>query len=111
TVERRDGLVTRYLNMEDAFEAWERDGDRATPREWRIHFHVPIFLERLGDLETTRAMTAEALALHRAQPLSRHVEIETYTFDVLPEEFKTGDIVEYVAREIEWAVSELAVPA
>ena len=111
TVERRDGRITRYLNMEDAFAAWEADGDGdggGAPREWRIHFHVPIFLESLGDLQTTRASTAEALALHKEQPLSRHVEIETYTFDVLPEEFKSGDIVEYVSREIEWAHAELA---
>jgi sugar phosphate isomerase/epimerase len=107
TVQRRGGEITRFLNMEDAFAAWESDPG-GTPREWRIHFHVPIFLERLGELETTRASTADALALHREQPLSRHVEIETYTFDVLPDEFKTGDIVEYVSREIEWATAELA---
>jgi sugar phosphate isomerase/epimerase len=107
TVQRRGGEITRFLNMEDAFAAWESDPG-GTPREWRIHFHVPIFLERLGELETTRGSTADALALHRELPLSRHVEIETYTFDVLPDEFKTGDIVEYVSREIEWATAELA---
>jgi sugar phosphate isomerase/epimerase len=105
THERRDGEIVRYLNMEDAFAAWDADPG---PREWRIHFHVPIFLESLGDLQTTRPSTAEALAVHKAAPLSRHVEIETYTWDVLPEEFKTGDIVEYVSREIEWALAELA---
>ena len=104
TVERRNGTTTRYLNMEDAFAAWERDPG---PREWRIHFHVPIFLERLGELETTRSSTAAALRMHRDAPLSRHVEIETYTWDVLPAEFKTGDVVEYVSREIEWALAEL----
>jgi 23S rRNA maturation-related 3'-5' exoribonuclease YhaM len=45
--------------------------------------------------------------MHRDAPLSRHVEIETYTWDVLPAEFKTGDVVEYVSREIEWARAEL----
>jgi hypothetical protein len=108
TVELRDGKVTRYLNMEDALAAW--DGDPG-PREWRIHFHVPIFLESLGELQTTRAATAAALEMHRAMPLSRQVEIETYTWDVLPDEFKTGDIVEYVSREIEWARSELLAGA
>jgi sugar phosphate isomerase/epimerase len=106
TVERRDGRLTRHLNMEDAFRAFHDDPG---PREWRIHFHVPIFLERLGELQTTRGATAEALALHRETPLSGHVEIETYTWDVLPAEYKTGDIVEYVARELEWARSELGV--
>ena len=104
TVERRDHELTRFLNLEDAFSAWQADPG---PREWRIHFHVPIFLDRLGELQTTRWSTAEALAMHMATPLSRHVEIETYTWDVLPEEFKTGDIVDYVSREIEWARSEL----
>ena len=47
TVEHRAGRLTRYLNMEDAFRAFEEDPG---PREWRIHFHVPIFLERLGAL-------------------------------------------------------------
>jgi sugar phosphate isomerase/epimerase len=110
TVERRGEEIRRFLNMEDAFAAWEADPDRTTPREWRIHFHVPIFLDQLGELQTTRESTADALALHREQPLSRHVEIETYTFDVLPDEFKTGDIVEHVSREIEWATAELATP-
>jgi sugar phosphate isomerase/epimerase len=104
TVERRNGTTTRFLNMQDAFAAREADPG---PREWRIHFHVPIFLERLGELETTRASTAAALRMHRQVALSRHVEIETYTWDVLPDEFKSGDIVEYVSREIEWARSEL----
>jgi hypothetical protein len=104
THERRDGHIRRFLNMEDAFAAWDADPG---PREWRIHFHVPIFLESLGEVQTTRPSTAEALAEHRAAPLSRHVEIETYTWDVLPDEYKTGDIVEYVSREIEWARAEL----
>jgi hypothetical protein len=34
--------------------------------------------------------------------VSDQVEIETYTWDVLPDSFKTGDIVDYVSREMEW---------
>ena len=40
--------------------------------------------------------------MHNEQPLSPQLEIETYTWDVLPDELKTGDIVDYVCREIEW---------
>ena len=104
TVERRDGRITRYLNMEDAFAAWESDPG---PREWRVHFHVPIFLPDLGDVQTTRVEIEHALAMHAEAPLSRQLEIETYTWDVLPEELKTGDIVDYVSREIEWARGRL----
>ena len=39
---------------------------------------------------------------------SDHLEIETYTWDVLPEHLKTGDITEYVTRELEWTRDALA---
>ncbi len=37
-----------------------------------------------------------------ALDLSDHLEIETYTWDVLPAHLKTGDITDYVTRELEW---------
>lgn len=104
TTELMDGKINRYLNLEDAFAAWKA---RPGPREWRIHFHVPVFLDNLGLLQTTRFAIEDALRVHRATPLSPHLEIETYTWDVLPEHLKTGDIVDYVAREIEWVREQL----
>lgn len=104
TVERRDGELTRYLNLEDAFAAWER---APGPREWRTHFHVPVFLEDLGDFTTTRFAIEDALKFHRENKLSPHLEIETYTWDVLPAHLKTGDIVDYVVQELEWVRGQL----
>jgi hypothetical protein len=49
------------------------------------------------------------LKFHQKTPLSSHLEIETYTWDVLPDSLKTGDIVDYVTRELEW-VKEQLVP-
>jgi hypothetical protein len=107
TIEKKDGKLTRFLNLEDAIAAFEKDPDGE--REWRIHFHVPVFLEELGEhFRTTRFAIAEALAFHRAQPLSAQLEIETYTWDVLPQHLKTGDIVDYVTLEIEWVKSQFA---
>jgi len=105
TVEKKDGKLTRFLNLEDAFKAWETNPG---PREWRTHFHVPVFLDSLGELGTTRFAIEDALRFHKANPLSRQLEIETYTWDVLPEHLKTGDIVDYVTREIEWVRGQLA---
>jgi hypothetical protein len=104
TVEKKNGRLTRFLNVEEAFAAWKTDPG---PREWRIHFHVPVFLEDLGPFRTTRFALEEALAFHKATPLSRQLEIETYTWDVLPDHLKTGDIVDYVCREIEWVKAVL----
>ena len=104
TCQQKDGATTWFLNMEDAFEAFQKDPG---PREWRSHFHVPVFLDDLGAFRTTRYALEQALAFHRKTPLSAHLEIETYTWDVLPKHLQTGDIVEYVCREIEWVRDEL----
>ncbi len=104
TVERKDGQIRRFLNLEDAFAAWEQDPG---PREWRIHFHVPVFLDDLGDFKTTRFAIEDALRFHRQNKLSPQLEIETYTWDVLPDHLKTGDIVDYVEMELNWVRSQL----
>jgi hypothetical protein len=104
TVEKKDGKLNRFLNLEDAFRAWESDPG---PREWRTHFHVPVFLDDLGEFGTTRFAIEDALKFHKARPLSRQLEIETYTWDVLPDHLKTGDIVDYVCRELEWVRAQL----
>lgn len=105
TIEKRNGRLTRYLNLEDAFAAWKKDPG---PREWRTHFHVPVFLDDLGMFKTTRFAIEEALRFHRATPVSAQLEIETYTWDVLPAHLKTGDITDYVVRELEWVQDQLA---
>jgi hypothetical protein len=104
TTELRDGRTTRYLNLEDALDAWEADPGE---RELRTHFHVPVFLDEIGPFRTTRFAVEQALAVHRQTPLSDHLEIETYTWDVLPEELKTGDIDEYLRRELEFVREEV----
>jgi hypothetical protein len=108
TMERRgDGSIRRFLNLRDAMTCWEPGGE---PTEWRTHFHVPVFLDDLAGLGTTQFAIVEALAKHRSDPLSDQVEIETYTWDVLPARFKTGDVVEYLERELNWVRAELGEP-
>ena len=108
TMERRgDGPIRRFLNLRDAMTCWEP----GEPTEWRTHFHVPVFLDDLDGLGTTRFAIAEALAKHCDTPLSDQVEIETYTWDVLPAQFKSGDIVEYVERELTWVLDQLGESA
>ena len=108
TMERRgDGPIRRFLNLRDAMTCWEPSD---APTEWRTHFHVPVFLDDLDGLGTTQFAIVEALAKHRAAPLSDQVEIETYTWDVLPAQFKTGDIVEYLERELDWVRGQLGAP-
>jgi hypothetical protein len=99
TYERTNGGVASFLNLDAAVEDWERN---PRPCEWRVHVHVPVFIDDFGAFKSTRFAIEEALAIHKQTHVSDHLEIETYTWDVLPASVKDGDIVDYVSRELEW---------
>src|SRR5664279_1012425 len=98
-----DGIV-RFADLPEAFASL--DGPSAD-REWRVHFHVPIFLDRLAPFGSTQSFIREVLAVQRARPLTAHLEVETYTWGVLPEPFRSGSVDEAVARELAWVRTEL----
>ena len=74
--------------------------------EWRVHFHVPIFHAELGSFSSTQDDLRELVVL--ATELSPHLEVETYTFDVLPAAFRDRPVTEAIARELEWVLAALA---
>jgi len=96
------GHLDRYTDLPDALAAADRHG-----REWRVHFHVPIFLERMGDLETTQGYLASVIDLIARRPGATCLEVETYTWDVLPAEYRTVDMTVAIARELAWARARL----
>ncbi len=89
--------------------------------EWRCHFHVPVDLQAvasegtdLAALGTTRAHADTLLDLALADPSAwptdeLHVEIETYTWDVLPGAVRgEGDLIDGLEREYAHVLSRLA---
>ena len=71
--------------------------------EWRVHYHVPIYLERFGDVQTSRTQIVECLELAtREIPELSHFEVETYAWSVLPEELQQTDLSEGIAEELQW---------
>ena len=78
---------------------------------WVIHFHVPVFLERFGLLQTSRAAVLEcltALSTYCAKlDFTGHLEIETYAWTVLPDDMRQNGLAEDIASEIDWLLSQL----
>jgi sugar phosphate isomerase/epimerase len=90
----------RWLDLPDALaDARGAGGDRAT---WRIHFHVPLFREQLGPFRSTQPYLRALLPALAARPAPPHLEVETYTWDVLPEEHRAEPVVDAIARELTW---------
>ena len=104
-VVRRDaGGLTRYVDLADAFDA---EGSESTDPLYRVHFHVPLFQEDLGAFVGTQSHLREVLAILRERSVTQHLEVETYTWDVLPEPFRKATIVEAVSRELTWVMGHM----
>ncbi len=95
----RDGSFVHFPDLPDALPSIS-DPDAA---EWRIHFHVPVFVERYGTFASTQDDLRSVLALLRERRFTSHLEIETYTWDVLPGALKT-DLLDSIGREYAWTL-------
>ena len=102
-VQKANGKLRRFVDLPQALA----QADSAAGAEWRVHFHVPVFLEQMTHFGTTQSFLAEILALHRAAPISPHLEVETYTWDVLPESYRSVDLSSAIARELNWVKARL----
>jgi len=76
--------------------------------EWRSHFHVPVFLEHYELLYSTQSDIREVLALQREQLFTQHMEVETYTWGVLPAALKLP-MDQSVSRELGWVMQQLGI--
>ncbi|MBR0774212.1 metabolite traffic protein EboE [Bradyrhizobium diazoefficiens] len=104
SIVRRDGGLARYVDLTDAVGAFD---EGAADGEWRIHCHVPVFLGDLGEIGSTRRDLVATLAALRQKSRSSHLEVETYTWDVLPEQLRGGSKSVAIAREIAFCKREL----
>jgi len=70
--------------------------------EWRIHFHVPVYLEKFGHLSSSRADIGACLAACRKHSAVHHFEVETYAWGVLPKELQHANLADGIAQEMTW---------
>jgi hypothetical protein len=82
------------------------DKDNADVQEWRAHFHVPVFVQQFGALTSTRDDITRVLQRQAAKPFTHHLEIETYTWEVLPAGLKQ-EMGASIAREMKWVLQQL----
>lgn len=102
-VRSESGEVTFYEDLTLALkrvpEAYE---------EWRTHFHVPVYLESLGALDTTQGDILACMDACAELGIDPMWEVETYAWNVLPEEFRADDLAEGIAQELAWTRDRLA---
>jgi len=98
TIATSAGGIVRAVDLTEEL-ADSPPADFAAADAWRVHFHVPVDAERLGPLRTTRPALRQALRAVAELPYAPHLEVETYTWEVLPDAQKT-DLVAGLTREM-----------
>lgn len=102
TMEDQAGNLAYYPDLADGLAQLED----SKWQELRTHFHVPIFAEDYGLLESTQDEIVKTLALWNRLPFTQHLEIETYTWEVLPKDLKL-DLRDSIEREMRWVLSQV----
>jgi hypothetical protein len=100
---RRDGTLYHYADLINALPQLEQ----SLAEEWRTHFHVPIFIRDYEILQSTQDDIVTILQLLQQNNACPYLEIETYTWDVLPAAMKI-DMLTSIQREYEWVLKNFA---
>ncbi len=101
-LKKREGGLQYYRDLKPALKKI----DIKYHKELRTHFHVPVFTHNYSVLQSTQDDIIKTLNLWRKDPFTKHLEVETYTWEVLPDELKT-DMDTLIFQEIEWVIQNL----
>ena len=106
-VNRGNGQRLIYRDLDEALAGEPQEtGEGAA--EWRIHFHIPLHSPPTTLFDNTSDHILGTLDLLAANPgMCTHLEMETYTWEVLPAELKNRDVVDQLAMEYEWTLGKL----
>jgi len=96
---KKDGGLIRYSDLTPALADFENE----EAAQWRAHFHVPISIKEIGLLQSTQEDITAVLDLQKNAPFTDHLEVETYTWEVLPEQLKLP-IAQSISNELNWVI-------
>ncbi|MGE3310161.1 MAG: metabolite traffic protein EboE [Limisphaerales bacterium] len=102
-----DGTLRRWLDLPHAL-AESHGTEPMAQLEWRIHFHIPLHHRPARLFQTTSDHVLGTLDwLHAHPDVAPHLEMETYTWEVLPQDLKTRSVVDQLAQEYAWTLEAL----
>jgi hypothetical protein len=99
---RDGGTFCHYQDLAEILPQFSTVADR----QWRIHFHMPLYVEAYEGLASTQEETKAILRLVKEQRVCRHLELETYTWEVLPPDMQV-DILDCLEKEYLWTLQAL----
>lgn len=106
-IKEGDTPLRRFRDIPNALEmAAKRPSELGD--EWRVHFHIPLHASPAAGFGDTKDHLYGAMDWLAKNPTAcQHVEMETYTWEVLPENLREGDVVDQLCAEYDWTLAEM----
>ena len=101
-VKNESGDLKHFSDLSEGIQAMNQPDFK----EIRTHFHVPVFVSDFQVLDSTQQDIIDTLNLWKTNKFTNHLEVETYTWGVLPENLQT-DITSSIVRELDWVRKQL----
>ena len=100
-------MLVRYRDLDVALEKANTEPPPVSS-EWRIHFHIPLHAAPAAHYGSTADHLLGVLDFLKENPgICHHLEMETYTWEVMPGELKNRSVVDQLAAEYVWTLEQL----
>jgi hypothetical protein len=100
--------LRRFADLDLALEAVARSPGIAGD-EWRVHFHIPLHAQPAEGFEDTSEHLLGAMDWLGVNPQQcKHIEMETYTWEVLPETLRSASVEDQLVKEYDWTLAQMA---
>ncbi|KAA9107616.1 metabolite traffic protein EboE [Microbacterium rhizomatis] len=104
------GSGTVEFAADDLDEVLAAGSGWPTDRPWRVHVHIPLHATPAPPLRATTEVLLSAVSAVLQSPggADAHLDVETYTWTVLPEALQPETLVDGIAAELRWAAAHLS---
>lgn len=97
-----EGYLIHFPDLSEAIKQFENPEFK----EWRTHYHVPVFMHTYNQLQSTQEDILKVFDLLKKENFTNHLEVETYTWEVLPQQERLP-LSESIIREMNWVIQQL----
>ena len=102
----QNGDLIRFKDLPDAIENFLKGN--FNDDEWRVHFHIPLHASPDSLFDDTRDHIKDTLSVLSSDPeMCKHLEMETYTWEVLPNSMQSNSVVDQLSLEYDWTLNSL----
>ncbi|MDB6137210.1 MAG: hypothetical protein JWO94_282 [Verrucomicrobiaceae bacterium] len=99
--------LRRFKDLDVALD-YARQSPNDLGEEWRVHFHIPLHARPGNGFEDTSSHVLGAMDWLAANPAKcSHIEMETYTWEVLPEAMRSESVDDQLVKEYDWTLGEM----